>query len=197
MSPISPITIQQLYELANTPFSLHQFRQRWNEFGWHYQPQSSDPFGFSVRVSVDQVLAVDPCGDDVICAFLPFLYWEDYDLAQHQDRGEWQRQRRAYDAAYETTTDLANSVLTPSKLHWQDDDVEGHKAAAWPGAHGLLILQQAAFDVQFGMEINFWLTRCSEDAFHPTTPLIDWLTRLSQAEHDRRGFPPHSVDGRG
>src|SRR6185437_3871059 len=69
-------------------------------------------------------------------------YWEDYDLAQHQDRGEWQRQRRAYDAAYETTTDLANSVLTPSKLHWQDDDVEGHKAAAWPGAHGLLIFSR-------------------------------------------------------
>ena len=188
--PIDEKVVRQLHELADTPFAVDAFRDRWRAFGWTYDPHPGDEFGFRVRVDGERDLAVDPLGGEVLCAYLSFLYWEDYEPQWHEERAEYERQRSAYEAAFDAAGDLARRVLPPPMAEWTDANADAHRAIIWGGTHGLLVLQQAAFDTQFGLELNFWLARPPAEGFRPTTPLIDWLCQLSRRQHDARGFPP-------
>ncbi len=176
--------IHQLYELVCTPFRLASFQKQWDSFGWSYTPSIGDEFGFQVQLTPGWSLSVDPLGDEIISATLPFYYWENYDPKFHEDLGEYTRQRQEYNAAFETAASLARRLLPPPIQFWTDADEDAHKAIAWEGDHGLLILQQACFDPQFGIDLDFWLTNCSRQDFHPTMPLIDWLTEHSRKIRD-------------
>jgi hypothetical protein len=143
-----------------------------------------------VQVSSDWSLIVDPLGKEVIGATLPFYYWEDYDPKFHQDFEDYQRQRQAYDDEFEASARFARRLLPSPIQVCAGMDKNAHKAVVWEGEHGLLILQQACFDPQFGIDLDFWLAGCSVQAFHPTTPLISWLCTRSQRLHADRGFPP-------
>lgn len=182
--------VRQLYELACTPFRLASFRERWESFGWSYEPSVGDEFGFHVQAPGGWSLIIDPFGEEVVGASLPFYYWEDYDPRWHDDLNEYQRQRLAYSDEFETAAGLARRVLPAPAMFWTDEDGDAHRAVVWVGGHGLLILQQACFDPQFGIELDFWLTGCSMQDFRPTTPLIDWLCKRGQSLHAERDFPP-------
>ncbi len=182
--------VQQLFELAGTPFKFRIFQERWSKFGWHYKEKSSDEFGFYVNISENWSLCVDPLGDTIISVSLPFLYWEDYEPQFAKDQNEYQRGRSTYKAEFEAAASLAQRVLPPVMARWHDSDKNGHNAIVWEGGHGLLILQQASFDTQFGIELNFWLIGCSKTEFTPISPLIDWLCHYNKNLHDQQGFPP-------
>src|SRR5436190_15326983 len=98
-------------------------------------------------------LSVDPLGSEVVGASLAFCYWEDFEPRSDDDRGEYERERRAYGEEFEAAGHLARCVLPPPITHWTDADKDAHRAIVWQGEHGLLILQQASFDPQFGIEI--------------------------------------------
>jgi hypothetical protein len=181
--------VHQLYELACTPFTLADFHAKWNAFRWSYKPGLGDEFGFRVRVPGCWSLTVDPLGSEIIGADLPFYYWEAYEPEWHDNPTEYRRERRAYDAEFESASKLALNLLPRPFLRWTNDDEDAHRALVWQGEHGLLLLQQASFDPQFGIEIDFWLEKCSASRFHPTTPLIDWLCKRSRRLHDKQGFP--------
>jgi hypothetical protein len=182
--------VGQLHQLACLPFKLRDFRDAWSRFGWVYEPGSGDEFGFQVHVPAYWPLTVDPLGTDVIGARLVFCFWDDYDPQFHDDLDEYARQRSEYEALYERAWVVSQGLLGPPASEWVNQDRDAHKAAVWPGQTGLLILQQAAFDLQFGIEIDFWLEPVSISEFRPRTPLIDWLAERSIRLHDRRGFPP-------
>ena len=188
--PLTETLVRQLYELACTPFRLASFRDRWDSFGWSYKPSVGDEFGFQVQVPGAWPLSTDPLGEEVIGASLPFYYWEDYDPEFHDDPEEYRHQRQAYDDEFETAVGLARRVLPTPVQFWTDADEDAHRAVVWGGDHGLLILQQACFDPQFGIELDFWLAGCSRQDFHPATPLIDWLCKRSQSLHAEHDFPP-------
>lgn len=135
-------------------------------------------------------LSVDPLGDEVVGASLPFCYWEEYNPEFHDDLQEYGSQREAYNRVFEKAAGLARRLLPPPVQFWTDADERAHRAVVWEGNHGLLILQQASFDPQFGIEVDFWLAACSRQQFCATTPLIDWLCQRSHSTHAERGFPP-------
>jgi hypothetical protein len=150
--PLDETVVRQLYELACTPFTLSAFEERWKSFGWSHEPDASDCYGFRVDVPGRWDLWVDPLGSEIVCASLPFCYWEDYDPEDHADPAEYRRQRCTYDDAFETAESLAKRVLPRFLQSWTDADENKHRAAVWEGDHGLLVLQQAGFDPQFGIE---------------------------------------------
>lgn len=186
---LTEILIRQLHELANTPFELRAFRNRWEAFGWAHLPASDDKFGFSVRVPDALWITVDPHGNQVVSATLPFYYWEDFDPGFCKAI-DYQRGREAYQAEFEAAKELVQRVLSPPAMRWLDAGQDAHEALVWSGEHGLLILQQANFDLQYGMELNFWLECCTTEEFKPETPLIDWLVARSRKLHNEYGFPP-------
>ncbi len=190
LEALTDTLVGHLFELGNTPFRLGAFRDRWAAFGWSHEPESSDEFGFQVKVSERLSLAVDPLGKRVNGASLPFLYWQDHDPEPHPDRSTYEQERRTYDAEFSAAARVARRVLGAPDADWRDHDDAGHQATVWECRHGLLILQQACFDPQFGIELNVWLEGCSIKDFTPTPPLIDWLGRRSYQLHHEHGFPP-------
>lgn len=182
--------VRRLFELACTPFELSAFQNQWEIFGWEYQPRVGDEFGFSVRVSDVFSMAVNPLGNRVVSARLPFYYWERYDPEFCDSKTEFERGREAYRAEFEAVQELAQRILSPPVIRWRDADQDAHEAMAWAGQHGVLILQQAGLDLQYGMELNFWLEPCTVEEFTPETPLIDWLCARSRKLHNEHGFPP-------
>jgi hypothetical protein len=187
--PLSDTIVLQLFELACTPFRLASHRERWDSFGWSC-PRDASEFGFQVQIPGGWWLGVDPLGEQVVGATLAFYCWEDYSPQFHDDLQEYKRQRHAYDVEFEAAASRARRVLPAPVQSWADADKDAHKAVVWEGTDGLLILQQASFDSQFGIEIDFWLEGCSMVDFRPSTPLIDWLCKRSQNLHAEHGFPP-------
>jgi hypothetical protein len=174
---------------------LHSFHTRGlpgavEAYGWSYKPAPGPEFGFEVRIPGCWPLVVDPLGNRIIGASLPFYYWEDFDPEFHDDASEYRRQRQAFDGAFEAALKLAQEVLPPPFLEWTDADDDAYRAVIWEGEQGVFLLQQACFDPQFGVEIDCWLEGCSKIDFRPATPLIDWLNRRSQRLHAKGGFQP-------
>ena len=180
--------VGQLYELASTPFVLAEHRRRWDAWGWEYRPSRGDKFGFQVAVPDHGSLWVDPLGREVLGARLPCCFWETYDPDHHVDLREHRRQRNAFDLAFFHAGIQAEEVLETAPRLWTDRDANAHRACIWEADHGLLILQQACFDLQSGLEIHFWLEQRTDD-FQTETPLIDGCIRRSSARHDAQGFP--------
>jgi hypothetical protein len=92
--------ITQLHELVSAPFTLPAFNERWNQFGWTYEPADDDEFGFRVRVSNDLMLGVDPLGNNVLLASLPFVYWEKYDPRWHPSAASYSLELEEYNSEY-------------------------------------------------------------------------------------------------
>jgi hypothetical protein len=59
---------------------------------------------------------------------------------------------------------------------------------SWRGATGLLIVQQSAYDLQFGLDINYWVhpwagpDRTRNPPLPLSIPFIDWLCLAPQAK---------------
>jgi len=171
----SPI-IANLLELCNTPFEMSKAVVAWQRFGWRYTPQQDDEFGFQVEIGDDVHLTVAPNGEDINCMVLPFCWWPNYDEEFATSRLLHGIEKRRFGAAFTKAADLTRKTIAPPFYTGRDADEDRHQYAVWAGNHAWLILQQAAFDVQFGIEINFWLEPIKGERFTPITPLIDWLT---------------------
>jgi hypothetical protein len=184
--------VARLAALADTPFRLGAFLDLWREFGWDARPgaSASERFGLRVDVPGGWQLLVDPLRAAVLGASLPFCYWDGYQREGHPDPKDWQRERARFDRAFEGAAELAMTVLRRAPVEWADQDPDRHRAAFWCGAHGVLILQQACADPQFGVEVDFWLHPGPLERLEPSSPLIDRLTGASQDAHSRDGFPP-------
>src|SRR6266480_7424536 len=120
--PLSPTLVNQLFELASTPFELKSFSKKWQEFGWRYTPGTGDEFGFGVTLpddaSDEQSLRIDPLGHQVIGATLSFYAWEGYDPTFHRDPAQFGRERDAYNSAFEAGAELAEATLPPPMMQW-------------------------------------------------------------------------------
>jgi len=187
--PLNELLISRIFEFANTPFTLDAFRQKWTTFGWTHESKTGDEFGFRVQIGGGLSFNIDPAGDRVVGAALPFCYWEGYDPQFRSDIPEFERERTAFNTEFLSTAQLTERLLAAPFAHWHDSDHDAHRAKVWAGKNGLLILQEASFDLQFGMELNFWLVSLSPAKFSPTSPLIDWLCEYSRIEHAKAGFP--------
>ena len=171
--------IRRLFELACTPFQVSLWRTRWSVYGWCFDSEPSEPDDFLVTLPEGIALRVSADGDRLTGASLPFCFWEDFSADDHQNAPEFFREKKEFDACLDDAADLASRVLPKPFLQWQDKDDRGHRAFAWKGTEGILILQQASVDPQFGIEVDFWLTANGGLEFSPRTPLIDYLTRRS------------------
>ncbi len=85
-------------------------------------------------------------------------------------------------------------MLGAPKLVGQDRDADAHRWAIWRGGTGLLILQQSAYDPQFGLDVNYWLHPWRGDDPHPGSPFIDWLFGVQGSE---QAEPGAAADGGG
>jgi len=132
-------------------------------------------------------LSVDPLGREVVSSRLPFCFWETQD--RDHPREEQRRQRHAFDLAFFNAGILTEEVLDAAPTLWTDHDADSYRACIWQTEHGLLILQQACFDLQSGREIHFWLESLAGGDFQTETPLIDGCIRRTSALHDEQGFP--------
>ena len=204
--PLTESLVGQLRALADTPFTLDAFRDRWRDFGWTEPPLSDDDsFGFYVRVSDKSLIGddgvdrepepelamwIDSAGQRIVSAVLSFAWWEDHLPDDHQTTAAFARARGEFDSAFDAAATVACAVLSEPDAEWVDVDEDHHRALVWGGSHGLLLLAQANHDIQWGLELLFWLLPEKLENFHPTTPLIDWLHGKSRLAHETYGRPP-------
>ena len=179
--------IRQLFELACTPFKLKAFRERWEAYGWNYQP---DDLRIELKTVDGWPMLIDQLDDKVLCAITPVCLWPTYSPSSHINPAEHNRVRAAFNAAFESAAALARSVLPAPFLDWFDANEEGYRAMAWEGTHGILILQQAAREIMDGVEINFWLEACTREEFCPEVSMINWLGKRAGELHDKYGYGP-------
>jgi hypothetical protein len=188
--PINNHMVLRLFEFTSTPFRLRDFQAVWKRLGWSYTPTTGDEYGFRVSVDTDWPFIIDPLGERIVAAILPFFYWDDYDPAFRKDLAVLDQERSQFESEFDSVAKLAEGLLSAPLCRWQDADKSAHRAMVWAGKDGVLVLQQADFDLQFGRELNFWLAPIQPGEFTPSTPLIDWLCQYSRAVHEKLGFPP-------
>lgn len=78
---------------------------------------------------------------------------------------------------YEQILQETITLVGHPRYRGQDADEAAHQHAVWRTPSALFILQQCAFDLQFGVELNFWIESYLDEPFIPTTPFIDWLVQ--------------------
>src|SRR5690348_1629511 len=115
--PLDQNLVRQLFELANTPFTLDRFAERWNAFGWSHKQTAHDEFGFRVKITDELSLLVAPHENRIAAAILPFCWWEGYNPQFRSDLQEHQREHAAFDAAFQSTTELTTQVLSTPFAH--------------------------------------------------------------------------------
>jgi hypothetical protein len=119
--------------------------------------------------------------DAVHWATQTLSYWEPYSPADYPDMASFLEARRAFDALYAAAAGEGQAQFGPPWRTGADPGEQfAHKHSIWRFPLALLIIQQAALDLQFGVEVNLWLARYTEEP-HPTSPLIDWLTGMASS----------------
>jgi hypothetical protein len=187
-----PIT--QLFRLANGSFEPHAFRATCEQFAVFEEGSSDDDiWRFSlgsgatliVVVSAEQTSRKKPNGYpefrllSVSCAILSICWWETFLKSDHANLESWQKERDEFDRCYSDSLASAIEVLGRPYIEGSDTDENRHSYALWRGKTGLLILQQSAYDPQFGYDVNYWVQPWSGPDPRPTSPFIDWLRQSS------------------
>lgn len=98
--------------------------------------------------------------------------------SQHETLASYEDERSIFNRRYGEELKTAVGILGPPRLRGSDTDENRHEYAIWRGQTGLLILQQSAYDPQFGFDINYWIHPWVGPDPKPTHPFIDWLTAL-------------------
>jgi hypothetical protein len=183
-----------LFGLANTPLEPQAFRRACEQFATFDASSSDDDFwrfalggGPTLIVGLETELAgrKKPNGWPeyrqlaVSYAILSICWWESYLKLQHDRLESWQAERTQFDQFYTGALANAGAILGPPRLQGADVDEQRHRYALWRGETGLLILQQSAYDPQFGLDVNYWVQPWSALDPQPGSPFINWLFRLS------------------
>jgi hypothetical protein len=172
--------VEALFGLAGTPFQVVPFRAACLRFSvfdasssdadlWHFSVG-----GLSLMVGLGNAEAVE-------CAILSIYWWETFLPVQHPERTLWEAERAEFDRLYIQERERAIAILGLPTLAGQDKDVDAHQWAIWRGHTGLLVLQESAYDPQFGLDVNYWLVPWQGDDPRPTSPFIDWLFGIQRA----------------
>lgn len=116
----------------------------------------------------------------VICAILPFCWWETYERKDHKDDKSLRKEQLEYNRAFDEELKHAIQEIGQPAVKGADKKAPFHKHAIWRGKEGLFILQQSANDLQFGYDINYWIQpRITGDA-DKNILLIDWLHMINR-----------------
>lgn len=176
-APVPKVAIRRLFVLASSPFTLAAFEDRWRAFGWTCQRRIIDLFSVRLQINRRLVLWFHFDGAEVKCGALPFCYWENYKSRHHTVAASYRKERSVFNALYDDALGKTRDVAgRPFRVGRDTDDLR-FRYSVWRTEYGLLILQQCAFDIQFGVEINFWLEPLGKERFAPGRTLIDWLAR--------------------
>lgn len=188
----APIT--QLFELANTPFFPQPFRRACESFTTFNASSSHDDLwyfsingGPNLIVSIEtEVIARKKSNNQpeyrqlaVSSAITSICWWETYLKTEHEKLANWEAERAEFDRLFAESLAVSISVLGSPQLQGMNADRDQHRYAIWRGKTGLLILQQSAYDPQFGFDVNYWVQPWSGLDPIPTSPFIDWLFCLS------------------
>jgi len=191
---IDELSIRKLYRLASGSYDPQIFRNECEQFSV-YRPEESDDdvwrFSMGNEATLIVTLKTGPVGikkinarlEDVplvvLCASMSICWWDSYSKTSHHNMESWACEREEYNRCYNDALEKSIGQLGSPVLQGTDTDENQHKYSIWRGETGLLVLQQSAYDPQFGYDVNYWIQPWSGDNPHPTSPFIDWLCRLS------------------
>jgi hypothetical protein len=185
--------IRPLFELASTAFEPDAFHRACRAVGRLIKSSSSDDLWYfragrhlvlMVSVGVEPTGRRGPLGQaisrpvQVRFGVLSFCGWETYSPADHPTEESHQAERAEFEAAFADALAHTVNALGEPLLEGRDADERGHQWAIWRGRTGLLVLQQSAYDPQFGLDINYWVCPWSGPDPKPRSPLVAWLTPI-------------------
>ncbi len=165
--------------LADHSFHADVFRCVCDQIGV-YDPATSDPslwyFGRTdgTRLIVD-VDIEDDAAPVVKDALLSVCWWETHDRNDHDSDASYAAERHEFDAAFTAALAAAEAAAGPRLLSGRDDDQDAHCWALWRGRTGLFVVQQSSYDLQFGMDVNFFVRPWIGAEPRPTSPFLRWL----------------------
>jgi hypothetical protein len=183
--------IQPLFQLASVSFEPEEFRSACKSIGRLLKSNSDDlwHFGAGPKLVLMVSLDVETVGrqgglGQAVCrpvsvrfAVLSFCGWETCNPRDHWTRKSYQTEREQFDQVFADALERTIEELGKPLVQGQDTDNQAHHWAIWRGRTGLFVLQQSAYDPQFGLDINYWICPWSEQNLRPSSPLIDWLFR--------------------
>jgi hypothetical protein len=111
----------------------------------------------------------------VLNAVLSICWWEDCSEGHHESTESFHEDRDQFNRLFADELGRATAVLGAPLLRGKDRDGAAHEHALWRGDTGLLVLQQSAYDPQFGLDINYWVRPWRGSDPQPATPFLDWL----------------------
>jgi hypothetical protein len=192
VAEVEPL-IRPLCRLASVSFEPSAFRAACESFA-SFDNTSSDSDLWYFRAARRLVLIVsveaEPTGKrkslgemvyqliGVRFAVLSFCWWETFLQSQHPSAESFQAERARFDQAYAEALVRTVGALGEPLLQGADPDEDGHRWAIWRGQTGLFVLQQSAYDPQFGLDINYWICPWYGPDPRPSSPFIDWLSHL-------------------
>lgn len=180
--------VRPIDELANTPFEPTPFRaaceaiapvEHCDDYQWRFavSPDIHLLVGVDAKVIGRDRASGYPVWQPlrILCAVLSVCGWENCQRSDHATEASYLEQRRQFDAVYASALDQAIGSLGQPLLQGADNDESGHRWALWRGRTGLFIVQQSAYDPQFGDDVNYWVRPWSGPDPRPSAPFIDWL----------------------
>jgi hypothetical protein len=175
---LSDREFQQIWTLAQLPFTLDEWYPLWQRWGWPYQPEPDDEFGFTFELvaSVFGVAGRREGGRFPLCIFR-FCSWEGWNPADQANPAAYSAEQAHYDELFHIHRTRAESLYgTPQHtLVDTTDTLMPLRAVIWQTPLSLCILQQSAIDIQYGYELHFWLESFTEAQFVPPASLDAWL----------------------
>jgi hypothetical protein len=184
------VPVAHLYELANGSFDPQAFRPACEGFA-SFDASSSDDdlWYFSVNGGPGLIVGLEtaPTGNKksngcpeyrqiaVSCAILSIGWWPTFLKLRHESLDSWEAERAEFDRLYAEALTQVIAVLGPPRTQGTDPNDYRHQHAIWRGKSGLMVLQQSAYDPQFGLDVNYWVRPWSGPDPQPTSPFIDWL----------------------
>jgi len=179
--PLPAKLLRELLELASTPFDFERHRDLWRSYEWPYAPSHDDQYGIRLELPGGSWVLIQPHGPHMGSYSAPVCYWENFDQKSSMPGEAYRLERERYDHCYRALADDVTALLG-DPLVTATETAPTCSYSIWRLAHALVIVQQAAFDVQFGIEVNLWLEPWEGPLPQIRPPLIDWLVKR---DHDR------------
>lgn len=185
--------VARLFELANRSFLPDDIRNGCERFSrLESDPERDDNWYFSfpgvneLRMVVStesEVAERDERGRPrlkhtfVTSIILLVCLWETFEPSAHPDLFSFELEKREFDRLFQAEFECARGIIGEPFLKGQDPDLQAHQYAVWKGTTGLLVLQQCAYDIQYGLDINYWVLPWNGGEIRPAPSMIDWLFR--------------------
>ena len=185
--------VEQLFKLTAEKLSPEEFKLACEEFSRFDKSNSDDDFwNFVVSDEVDTQLSVsihlgpEPKTSEalqyqpteVICANLPFCWWETYSRNDHKSEESFLSEREEFDRIFFEELQAAKKAIGEPHLEGAQEEQPFLKYAVWKKKAGFLLLQQSADDPQFGHQISYFIKPCDLERTVPENPSVDWIRKL-------------------